>query len=204
MAFSDLDQIGSFWWGWGIGLDGLLIFVSSVAALYAFARSCFYRRGPFHRGGGPKVPPLLLHFRPQFETIVHRASEILLAAKIPLGCLHRRMPQQELNLLQFTTTVVTQLRACSPQVVRCDVLQTHPLTTGPNDVPDYILRDAPPPNLPRPGDCTKYASLPDTGGSCPLIERRLDPIWYGYGADVPAFADQIHYRPVTLANLDLT
>ena len=33
MAFSDLDQIGSFWWGWGIGLDGLLIFVSSVAAL---------------------------------------------------------------------------------------------------------------------------------------------------------------------------
>jgi len=34
MAFSDLDQIGSFWWGWGIGLDGLLIFVSSVAALY--------------------------------------------------------------------------------------------------------------------------------------------------------------------------
>jgi hypothetical protein len=50
---------------------------------------------------------------------------------------------------------VTQLRACSPQVVRRDVLQTHPLTTGPNHVPDYILRDALPPNLPRPGDCTE-------------------------------------------------
>ena len=203
MAFSDLDQIGSFWWGWGIGLDGLLIFVSSVAALYAFARGCFYRRGPFHRGG-PKVRPLLLHFRPQLETIVDRASEILLAAKIPLSRLHRRMAQQELNLLQFTTTVVAQLRAGSPQVVRRDVLQTHPLTTPPNHVKDYILRDALPPNLPRPGDCTEYPSLPDTGRSWPLIESRLDPFWYGYGANVPAFADQIHYRPVTLADLDLT
>jgi hypothetical protein len=101
MAFSDLEQIASFWWGWGIGLDGLLILVSSVAALYAFTRRCFYRRGPFRRGG-PKVRRLLLHFRPQLETIVHRASEILLAAKIPLSCLHRRMPQQELNLFQFT------------------------------------------------------------------------------------------------------
>ncbi len=202
MAFSDLDQIGSFWWGWGIGLDGLLI-VSSVAALYAFARRCFYRRGLFRRGG-PKVRPLLLqHFRPQLETIVHRASEILLTAKIPLSRLHRRMPQQELNLLQFTTTVVTQLRTGPPQVVRRDVLQTHPLTTGPYHVPDYILRDALPPNLARPGDCTEYPSLPDTGRSCPLIESHLDPFWYGYGADVPAFTDQIHYRPVTLADLDL-
>jgi hypothetical protein len=110
MAFSDLDQIGSFWWGWGIGLDGLLIFVSSAAASYAFARRCFYRRGPFHRGE-LKVRPPPRHFCPQLEAIVHRAPEILLAAEIPLGRLHRRMPQQELNLLQFTTTVVTQLRA---------------------------------------------------------------------------------------------
>ena len=112
MVFSDFDQVGSFWWGWGIGLSGLLIFTSSVAALYAFARRCFYRRRrPFHRGG-LKVRLLLLYFCPQLEAIVHRASEILLAAEIPLGRLHRRMPQQELNLLQFTTTVVTQLRAC--------------------------------------------------------------------------------------------
>jgi hypothetical protein len=96
------------------------------------------------------------------------------------------MPQQELNLLQFTTAVVTQLRACSPQVVRRNVLQTDPLTTGPN-----------------PGDCTKYSSLPYTSRSRPLIESRLDPFWYGYGADVPALADQIHYCPVTLADLDL-
>jgi hypothetical protein len=101
------------------------------------------------------------------------------------------MPQQELNL-QFTTTVVTQLRAGSPQVVRRDVLRTDPLTTGPNHVPDYILRDALPPNLPRPGDCTEYPSLPNTTRSGPLIESRLDPFRDGYGADVPAFATFSH------------
>ncbi len=115
-----------------------------MAAFYAFAKRCFYRRRPFHHCE-LKVRLLLLHFRPQLETIVYRVSEVLLAAEIPLRRLYRRMPQQELNLLQFTTTVVTQLRAGSPQVVRRDVLQTHPLTTGPNHVPNYILRDTLPP-----------------------------------------------------------
>jgi hypothetical protein len=49
-------------------------------------------------------------------------SEILLAAEIPLGRLYRRVPQQELNLLQLTTTVVAQLRASSSQVVWRNVL----------------------------------------------------------------------------------
>jgi hypothetical protein len=87
--------------------------------------------------------------------------------------------------------------------VRRDVLQTHPLTTGSNHVPDYILGNALPPNFPRPGDGTEDPSLPDISRSGPLIQSRLDPLWYGHGADVPAFADQIHYRPVTLADLDL-
>jgi hypothetical protein len=58
----------------------------------------------------------------EVKKIVHWVAEILLAAEIPLGRLYRRMPQQELDLLQFTTTVVTHLRACSPQIMRCDVL----------------------------------------------------------------------------------
>jgi hypothetical protein len=49
-------------------------------------------------------------------------SEILLAAEITLGRLYRRVPQQELNLLQLTTTVVAQLRASASQVVWRNVL----------------------------------------------------------------------------------
>src|SRR5207245_6208440 len=88
--------------------------------------------------------------------------------------------------------------------MRRDVFQTHLLATGLNHVPNHILRDALPPCLPRPGNCTKYSSLRNSRCPGPLIERRFDPFWNGDRADVPALADQIHYRPVPLADLDLT
>jgi hypothetical protein len=50
--------------------------------------------------------------RSEVKKIVDRMSEILFAAEIAFRRLDRCMAQQELNLLQFTTTVVTQLRAC--------------------------------------------------------------------------------------------
>jgi hypothetical protein len=40
--------------------------------------------------------------------------EILFAAEIAFRCLHGCMPEQELNLLQLTTAVVTQFRARPP------------------------------------------------------------------------------------------
>jgi hypothetical protein len=64
----------------------------------------------------------LLGIRSEVEKIIHWMSEILFAAEIALRCLHRCMPQQELNLLQLTTAVVTQFRTGPPQVVRGNVL----------------------------------------------------------------------------------
>ena len=61
-------------------------------------------------------------FRSEVKKIVHRMSEILFAAKIAFRRLHGRMPQQELNLFQFATARVAQLRTGSPQVVWCNVL----------------------------------------------------------------------------------
>jgi hypothetical protein len=114
------------------------------------------------------------------------------------------MPQQELNLLQFSTAVVTQLRACPPQVMRRDVLQAHSLATVLNYVPDHILRDALPPHLTHSGDRAKDSSLRNPRCLGPLIERGFDPRWNGNSTDVPALADQVHDCPVTLADLDLT
>jgi hypothetical protein len=93
-------------------------------------------------------------------------SEILLAAEIPLRCLHGDMPEQELNLLQLATAVVAQLRAGSPQIVRRDVLQPYSLATTLHYVPDHILRKAFPPYLSRPSNCAKYSSLPGVPLSC--------------------------------------
>ena len=45
------------------------------------------------------------------KTIVHRVSEVLLAAKVAFCRQYRCMPQQELDLFEFPATGVTQLRA---------------------------------------------------------------------------------------------
>ena len=57
---------------------------------------------------------VLRRIRSEVEEIVHRMSEILFAAEIVFGGLHRCVTQQKLDLLQFTTAVVTQFRASPP------------------------------------------------------------------------------------------
>src|ERR1051326_6229619 len=84
----------------------------------------------------------LLPIRCQLEKIVYRMSEILLAAEVALGRLYRGVPQQELNLLQLSSAVMTQLRTGPPQVVGCDVFQARSPTAGPHHVPHDILRDS--------------------------------------------------------------
>jgi hypothetical protein len=143
-----------------------------------------------------------LHAHLKVETVVHWTSKILLAAEIPLRRLHRHMPEQELNLLQFATAVVAQLRAGSPQVVRGNMLQARSLAAGLDYVPHNILRDAFSPNLSRPSDGSKDSALRDSCCYRPLIERRLYPFWDGHRADVAALADQVYHRPVPLTHLD--
>ena len=50
----------------------------------------------------------------EIKKIVYWMPEILFAAEIAFCGLDRCMPQQKLNLLQFTATVVAQLRTGSP------------------------------------------------------------------------------------------
>ena len=90
--------------------DGLVMVRSSVAAFYPLPRCLFYGRGGLHRG----TFKILFLRPPEVKEIVYRMSEILLAAEIAFRCLHRHMPEQELNLLQFATVGVAQLRTGSP------------------------------------------------------------------------------------------
>jgi hypothetical protein len=113
------------------------------------------------------------------------------------------MPQQELNLLDLTTTVVAQLRTSSAQVVWCNVVQSCFLTATPDYVPDHVLRNAMAPHFSFTGDRPEDLALCDVGSASPLIERGFDPVWYGYGTNVAAFANQINHSPVALAHLDL-
>src|ERR1019366_561041 len=85
---------------------------------------------------------LSLHGRSEVKKIVHRMSKILFAAQIAFRRLDRCVSQQELNLFQLSSAVMTQLRTGPPQVVGCDVLQARSPTAGPDHVPHDILRNA--------------------------------------------------------------
>ena len=172
-----------------------------MPAFYPLPRWLFYRVGRFHWSGFIIVflrPPV----RSEVKKVVHWMSEILFAAEIAFRCLDGCMPQQELNLLQLATTAVAQLRAGPPQIMRCDMLQARSLAAGLDYVPHNILRDAFPPHLSHPGDGSKDPSFPDPGCRRPLIERGFDPFRNGHGANVSAFANQVHHCPVPLAHLD--
>src|SRR5205814_10313025 len=94
-------------------------------------------------------------------------------AEIAFRRLDPCMPQQELNLLQFATAAVAQLRTGSTQVMRCNMLQARSLAAGLDDVPHDILRDAFPPHLSGSGDCSKDPSLPDPSCDRPLSSAAL-------------------------------
>jgi len=132
---------------------------------------------------------MLLCVRSKVEKIIHWMSEILFAAEITLCGLHGYMSQQELNLLQFTTAVMAQLRTGSPQIMRGNVLQSGILAAGSDHVPHNVLRDTIAPHLSQSGDRSKDFAVTDPSGACPLVQGGLDPRWNGHRANVAAFAD---------------
>ena len=52
------------------------------------------------------------------EPVIHWFFQILLAPEVALGRHNRGMPQKELDLLQFTSVYVAQLRTGPPKIVR--------------------------------------------------------------------------------------
>jgi len=129
--------------------------------------------------------------------------QILFAAEIAFRRLHGCMAQQELDLLQLATAAVAELGTGPAQIMRCNMLQSCPLTACLYDVPDNVLRNPVAPHFSRSADCSKDPALGDASLCGPFIQRGFDPDWNRYGADMAALTDQIHDRPVPLAHLNL-
>jgi hypothetical protein len=108
-------------------------------------------------------------------------SEILFAAEVALRRLHGCMPEQELNLLQLSSTVMTQFRARAPQIMGCNMFQASSLAAGSDYVPDNVLRDAVAPYLSQSGDRSEDFAFANPSGLCPLIEGGFYPIRNGHG-----------------------
>ena len=128
-------------------------------------------------------------------------SEILFAAQVALCRLHGCMSEQELNLLQLSSTVMTQLGAGAPQIMGCNMFQARSLAAGSDHVPDNILRNATAPHLSQSRDSSKDFALADSSGSCPLVESAFNPVRNGHSPYVATFANQINHGPVSLTHL---
>jgi hypothetical protein len=52
------------------------------------------------------------------------------------------MLQKKLNVLQFSSVYVAQLRTRPTKIVRSEMIKLNPSGTVPNDIPDYVLGDS--------------------------------------------------------------
>jgi hypothetical protein len=65
--------------------------------------------------------------------------QILFRPEVAFGRLHRCVPKEQLDLLQFATRCTAQFRACPSQVVRCDSGHACCGRIAPKELPDYLL-----------------------------------------------------------------
>ena len=65
---------------------------------------------------GPQVPLDRPRLRLKADVVVDGIPQSLFAAQVPFGCLDADVPEQELNLFEFSPGLVTQARACTPEM----------------------------------------------------------------------------------------
>ena len=113
------------------------------------------------------------------------------------------MAKQELDLLQLASRIVTQACTGSAKVVRCDFGQAELCGILLHDMPDdlfcYVIAPG------RSGSANTPKQVPTRNSSRihQSIYSLLHPVWNWNSPDVARLADQIDYRPVVFATLNV-
>ena len=134
------------------------------------------------------------------DVVVHCSANPLLAAEIAFSCLHGNVPEKELDLIQFSTRCMAELRARTPQIMRRYLGKPEFPRVLFHHMPNYPFRYAVTPVF-APTDTSEQSSGRNSGCSRPSIDRPFDPFGNRYGSNVAAFADQIDYGSMFLALL---
>jgi hypothetical protein len=113
------------------------------------------------------------------------------------------MTKKELNLLQFSAIDMAELGARATEIVRCEMVQLHSLSAPSDHVPDDILRDPLTPRFPLPANGAEDSARSHLRRLSPSIDCILDPDRHGDGSNMTTLANQIHYRPVSLPDLQV-
>src|SRR5215469_8942147 len=72
-----------------------------------------------------------------------------------------------------------------------------------DNVPDHLLRDVFSLDHTFPRDSAKHFALEYASGRQPIINLLLDPTGNRNGSNMPTFANEIHYRPMLFATLEM-
>ena len=90
--------------------------------------------------------------------VVHSLANPLLAAEIPFCCLHGNVPEKELDLIQFSTRSMAQLRARTPQIMRRYMGEPEFSSVLFHNMPDDSFRYAVTPVFACPTDTSEQSS----------------------------------------------
>ena len=139
-----------------------------------------------------------MRVRFQPDLVVDSVVETLFASQVPLRRLHRDVPQKELNLLQFTTSLMAKTGASPTEVVRSERRNLTVLCFLLYNTPNYLGAESGSPNPASLVDRAEERAGRNPGGSHPGVNSSLHPIWDRNGSYVATLADKIGYNPVLL------
>ena len=113
------------------------------------------------------------------------------------------MSQEELDLFDFATRRMAQLRTGPAQIVWSEVTQLGPFGTSSDNVPDDVLGDAVPPRCSMSAHGPENPALADLGRDSPTIDRLFNPHGHGNSPHTVALANQVDDGPVSLPDVDV-
>src|ERR1035441_959766 len=115
-----------------------------------------------------------LHHHPQLDPVVRRVNQVLLCPEVPFRRLNGRVPEEQLDLLQFTARRATQFRAGATTVVWGDSRYSGGQRVWLEQLPDDLLAQAGTLGLAGAVYRSEYVAVGDAGGGRPRISRHLD------------------------------
>jgi hypothetical protein len=113
------------------------------------------------------------------------------------------MSQKELNLFQFTTSLMTQTGTCPAKIVRGERRNLTVLRLLLHYTPNDLRTEAGSPDSAGLVDRTKKSAARDAGGSRPAINSCFNPMRHWNRANVSIFANKVGNNPVILPLLNV-
>src|SRR5260370_24293652 len=111
------------------------------------------------------------------------------------------MSQEELDLFQLSTIHMTEFCASPAEIMRSNMIQSHPLRTPPNDVPNDVLRDPFTPWRTVTADGPENSACGDLSGGHPAVDCDRYPKRHRHSPNLPALAHAVHDQPMFLPDL---